>query len=154
MTTNTTDARSVSPSIVKVQRFTEDGQQFVKVPLFGVLGAGKYMTLDESVWREGLAAGWSPMFVMIKADKYGNEYVGTCARPISSRGKFKPLARVIMGAERNERVMFRDGDSLNLRRRNLEKMTLAEFNRRRFKHRHGGVAVEYEDAPEPVDVPW
>ncbi len=141
--------------VVKVRHYAEDGRQLVSVPLFGVSGEGKHMVLDADVWRSGRETGWPLVFTAVKEPKSRKLYVVTCRAPFSKRGVPRSLARIIMGAVSGEVVQFTNGDTLDLRLENLEKMSRIEFWRRRF-----GLALEVEETvkTEAVEdgegVPW
>lgn len=135
---------------IKIRHFQEGREKLVRVSLTGCRGAGKDAVLDASVWCEGRAAGWPAAWITVYEPKSGKDYVATCRKPISQDGHAVPMARLIMGAQSGEVVVFRDGNSLNLRKSNLMKMTEreAEIRRRRFGEPQEIEVIEEFDEPE------
>lgn len=95
---------------------TEDAAPVVLIPLRGKHGEGRAAVLDADDHARLCAASAGPLSVL--SDGKGNTYV------VSPRGIGRPhrnelVARWIVGARRGEVVTYHDGNSLNLRRRNL-----------------------------------
>jgi hypothetical protein len=134
------------------RRFTEDGLDLLAVPLFGKSGAGREFIIEEAVWRAGRDhQGWPPKWITIDQFRGKKSYVATCSAPLSIGGKPVFLARLIACPGPNHCVMFRNSDELDMRRTNLEIVTVAEWWERIRAGRRGIPHVEatfgYEGMP-------
>ena len=124
----------------KVERITLDGRDAVRVPLGGKRGAGLFVLLDADVWFGRVVplygAGWG-----INASGKGQPYVcrsAQCLARAARRGSRQRgprpilrLHRVVAEPKPGQVVVFRSGNTLDLRRANLECATRAELARRR-----------------------
>jgi len=96
-----------------VMRDTIDGRQVAFVPL----GDGRFAVVDAVDFDQLVAAGVSANW-HIGVDDRGADHVRIrSAKP--ERFPVVSVARLITGAGPRERITFRDGDRLNLRRENL-----------------------------------
>lgn len=124
----------------KMDRVTLDGREAVRVSLGGKRGEGRFVILDADVW-DGLVvpmygAGWG-----VNASGKGTPYVCRsvqCFADEARRGSKQRSHRAILRLHRvvaepkpREVVLFRNGDTLDLRRANLECVTKAEAAKRR-----------------------
>lgn len=109
---------------VLAYRFEENGSELVSIPLLGVQGEGMRAVLDAGTWNARRATGWENAFAAVRE--------GHCTVVCRQIHKRRPvqLARLVTAAGPNERVLYRDGDPLNLRRSNLEKLTSREARKR------------------------
>lgn len=99
-----------------------DDPTAVRVPLFGKHGAGFFMTLDAADWPL-VQREWGSIWTLLPNGN-GRSYVSACLRRCGQvdqpgSGDTARLARLLVGAGRGEMVVYRDGDTLNLRRSNL-----------------------------------
>lgn len=122
----------------EVREVMLDGADAVFVELSGRHGVGREMILDPADWdaTRALTKWWT-----VCDNGGGNHYVG------SGRAKFRGLtgqaaecpllrlARALTGAERGKVVLFVNGNSLDLRRSNMEVVSRSEAARRRAELR-------------------
>ena len=108
------------------QRIMIDGHPAVVVQLGGKFGAGKSFLVDAADWDKVSGEYGAQWVFMSGSDKSAPLYVASGRRvpaaAASSKGGHAPvaiLARLILGAEKTDLVFYRNGDSLDLRRRNL-----------------------------------
>jgi hypothetical protein len=107
-----------------------DQKAAVRVELSGIHGAGRWMLVDHDTWTEMSAAygaawclgsnGNGKLYV-----RAGRTAIRDAVQHPSGNGTTQ-LARLIMGAERGEAVLYRNGDPTDLRRANLLKLSQAE----------------------------
>lgn len=109
------------------------GRLAVAVNLTGALGRGKQMVLDVFVWeRVKLVLG--PDWCW-KLNGSGSGYVVTTRKQATAYADGQPiliLARHIALAGHGDLVAYRDGDTLNLTRGNLELVSRKELGARVF----------------------
>jgi hypothetical protein len=100
----------------------------VNIPLFGIHGAGFYMTLDAPDWEVVKATSGERWTRVPNGHQNPRFYVTSMRRTNAQNapGTRTFLARALTGATEGQIVTFRDGDPLNLRRANLRLMTKAE----------------------------
>ena len=112
-----------SPCVTRVhtKRFTENGQQMIRVPLFGKRALGRSFVLDADVWRAGRQTGWPAGWIINYDGKSGREYVVSFCKPVCSGNKPAVLARIIAGARAREVVSYVDNNTFNLRAANLRR---------------------------------
>lgn len=109
------------------------GRLAVAVNLMGALGRGKQMVLDVSVWERVklvLGADWR-----WKPNGFGGGYVVTTRKQATAYADGQPLmilARYVALARDGNLVTYRDGDTLNLTRGNLELVSRKELGARAF----------------------
>ncbi len=136
----------LAAEILLVRHFSSDGQRLVRVPLSGKSGVGHSMILEADIWKAGREnGGWPPNWRAVCDRKSGRLYVVTRCKPISVDNRSVSLARIIANAGPEEVVKYRDGDTLNLRRVNLEKLSRSEFQRRYYGHREIQEVAVYDD---------
>jgi hypothetical protein len=92
-----------------------DGQELAHVAL---TGSTQRATMYAEDYRRIAGAGWSTHWSLVRtAGK--NEYVLANVRAVAGHRRTITVARLVMAAQRGERVSHIDGDKLNLRRNNL-----------------------------------
>ena len=109
------------------------GRLAIAVNLMGALGRGKQMVLDVFVWERiklVLGADWC-----WRSNGFGGGYVVTTRKRATAYADGQPiliLARHIALAGHGDLVTYRDGDTLNLTRGNLELVSRKELGARAF----------------------
>lgn len=115
-------------------RASDDGKSTF-VALHGTYGGGRWMCVDSDKWP-ALAAQHGHGWILNANGDRGRYHVRRGGKALAAAARqpgARPtaaLARLIMNAPRGYVVLYRDGDTLNLRCANLELVTRAEANRR------------------------
>ena len=101
-----------------------DGVQAVSVGLSGKHGTGRFMLLDASMWEE-ISAAFGKRWIVERPNGGWLSYVVSGRqRPReaveqNAKQRVLSLARYVASAQRRQRVVYRNGDRLDLRRANL-----------------------------------
>ena len=98
-----------------------DNKPTVRVPLVGKYGAGLVMVLHNEDWR-AIREAWGERWA-VQPDKKGKPYVASNDKVA---GLSRILAHRMVGAVPGDLVRYRDGDTLNLRRTNLEHLAAVD----------------------------
>ncbi|NII11548.1 hypothetical protein [Oleiagrimonas sp. C23AA] len=93
----------------------EDGNEIAQVLC---TSSDHPVVLELAVLRRLQKQGWTDRWACA-SDGHGNRYVVTYCRDIEGRTSVTTVARLVVGAEKGQRVRYRDGNRLNLRRENL-----------------------------------
>jgi hypothetical protein len=127
---------------VAVERFTMDGVELVRVPLFG-RGHGHSMTVEAADWDLGQSKGWPECWILGGGpDRLGyvvssRKAVSHLAKQPRSRTQLVALGRLITEAVWREVVTYRNGNTLDLRRSNLCKLDRGAALQKRNDLREG-----------------
>ncbi|MBX9701782.1 MAG: HNH endonuclease [Acetobacteraceae bacterium] len=107
----------------------------VRVALYGSLGAGKSFLMDAADWQ-WISPEYGPAWLLNANGDRTRAHVRRAGHAVAAAARQcgeKPvatLARIITGAGPGEVVLYRNGDTLDLRRVNLEVVSRAEAARR------------------------
>lgn len=106
-----------------VRLFVEHGNNMVAVPL--ARDGKREAIIDHEDYSELLSLGLSPNWQIRGGSVSAHCPSGPVRTGGSSKAPSVPIlvARVLTGAKGGQRVSYRDGDRLNLRRENLEVVT-------------------------------
>jgi 1-acyl-sn-glycerol-3-phosphate acyltransferase len=132
------NGRAALPS--KTEARLIDGGEAVMVALHGTRGRGMFMILDAPNWHHikstigdvwGINIAGTGLHFQVRC---GAARVAALAKQPGDRPT-ATLARILMNAKRGEKVRYRDGNPLNLRRANLEVVSKSEAARRHAANR-------------------
>jgi len=112
---------------------TSDATFPVRIPLRGKAGDGRFATLDAADWQH-VRETWGDVWTL-RSNGFGKDYVSSrraILRPLTgqpaSHNVVARLARLLLGAQRGDIVVYLDGDTLNLTRRNLSLLKRRKAN--------------------------
>ena len=122
---------------VVVTDHNEEGSE-VRVSLYGKHGRGREMILEREVWDD-VKTQFTERWIVLRPNGSGLLYVASGRWTVRHTARVPgevpvlPLARYVAGAPRGKVVVYRNGNSLDLRRENLEIISRTEQTRRRME---------------------